>query len=258
MNFLVRRVLPPGLVALVFVGLWQAVIMLFGIEPYLLPSPVSVVGAAGDNSERLLQATLSTGLSTLSGFLIASALGVVLGSLLGLSRWLERGFYPPTLLLQMVPLVAIAPLFVIWFGFGFGSTVTATVVVAIFPVIANTLGGIRGTNPELRELFHFHRAGRFVTWWKLELPSATPGIITGLRVAAGLSVIGAITAEFVSGYTGDSAPLGSIIIASVRTFQTDLMFASVLIASLVGFTLFGLVNLLGWFLLHNWHSGERS
>jgi NitT/TauT family transport system permease protein len=258
MTFLLRRVVPPCVVALVFIGIWQLVIVLFGIEPYLLPSPMSVVGAASENSERLIQATFSTGLSTLTGFLLASVVGVFLGSLLGLSRWLERGFYPPTLLLQMVPLVAIAPLFVIWFGFGFGSTVTATVVVAIFPVIANTLGGIRSTDSELRQLFRFHRAGRFVTWWKLELPSATPGIITGLRVAAGLSVIGAITAEFVSGYTGESAPLGSIIIASVRTFQTDLMFASVLIASLVGFTLFGLVNLLGWFLLHSWHSGERS
>jgi len=258
MTFLLQRVLPPLLVALVFVGIWELVVVVFGVEPYLLPSPGSVVEAIFDNSDRLLQATLATGLSTLAGFLIASVVGVVLGSLLGLSRWLERGFYPPTLLLQMVPLVAIAPLFVIWFGFGFGSTVTATVVVAIFPVIANTLGGIRGTDHELRQLFRFHRAGRLVTWWKLELPSATPAIITGLRVAAGLSVIGAITAEFVSGYTGDSAPLGSIIIASVRTFQTDLMFASVLIASLVGFSLFGLVNLLGWFLLHSWHSGERS
>ena len=253
-----RTALPPLLVAMLFLGLWQGVIVVFSIEPFLLPSPVSVALAAYDHSGRLAQATLSTGLSTLSGFLIAAFLGILLGSLLGLSRWLERGFYPPTLLLQMVPLVAIAPLFVIWFGFGFGSTVTATVVVAIFPVIANTLGGIRGTDPELRQLFRFHRAGRLATWWKLELPSATPGIITGLRVAAGLSVIGAITAEFVSGYTGDAAPLGSIIISSVRTFQTDLMFASVLIASLVGFTLFGLANLLGWFLLHRWHSGERS
>ena len=132
-----------------------------------------------------------------------------------------------------------------------------TVVVAIFPVIASTLGGIRSTDPQLIELFHFHRATRLQTWWKLQLPSASPSIITGLRVAAGLSVIGAITAEFVSGYTGDSAPLGSIIIASVQNFQTALMFAAVLISSLVGFLLFGMVNVLGWFILHHWY-GERT
>ncbi|MEC8558714.1 MAG: ABC transporter permease, partial [Planctomycetota bacterium] len=193
----------------------------------------------------------------LAGFLIAAATGIILGSLLGLSRWLERGFYPPTLLLQMVPLIAIAPLFVIWFGFGASSTIAATVVVAIFPVIASTLGGIRSTDPQLLELFRFHRATRLQTWWKLQLPSASPSIITGLRVSAGLSVIGAITAEFVSGYTGESAPLGSLIIASVQNFQTALMFAAVLISSVIGFVLFGMVNVLGWIILHDWY-GERA
>ena len=256
MRFLLFRCLPPLLVAILFLLLWEAVVVVFEIKPFLLPSPLAVWEAGVLHWERLFHAALRTGGSALVGFLLAGTVGVALGSLLGLSRWLERGFYPPTLLLQMVPLIAIAPLFVIWFGFGARSTIAATVVVALFPVIASTLGGIRATDPQLLELFRFNRASRFQTWWKLQLPSASPSIITGLRVAAGLSVIGAITAEFVSGYTGDSAPLGSIIIASVQNFQTALMFAAVLMSSLVGFLLFGMVNVLGWIILHRWY-GER-
>ncbi len=257
MRFLFHKLLPPVLVAVLFLLLWEGIVVVFEVQPFLLPSPIRVAESAAEHWDRLLWATLRTGGSALAGFLIAAATGITLGSLLGLSRWLERGFYPPTLLLQMVPLIAIAPLFVIWFGFGASSTIAATVVVAIFPVIASTLGGIRSTDPQLLELFRFHRATRLQTWWKLQLPSASPSIITGLRVSAGLSVIGAITAEFVSGYTGESAPLGSLIIASVQNFQTALMFAAVLISSVIGFVLFGMVNVLGWFMLHDWY-GERA
>jgi NitT/TauT family transport system permease protein len=258
MKGLCMRVFPALVVILFFIGAWELFVVTTGIKEYLLPSPLQVVDAAAAHADRLFAATMRTGLSTLAGFLLAATIGVAGGSLLGLSRLLERGFYPPTLLLQMVPLVAIAPLFVIWFGFGARSTIAATVVVAVFPVIANTLGGIRSTDPQLRELFRLGKAGRVAIWWKLELPSASPAIITGLRIAAGLSVIGAITAEFVSGYTGENAPLGAIIMGSVKTFQTDLMFAAVLIASFVGFLLFAIVNVLGWIFLHRWHGGEVS
>jgi NitT/TauT family transport system permease protein len=254
----VMRLLPPVLVVCLFLLVWSAVVQVFGIKEYLLPGPLDVLGALRSDADQLASATLRTAISTVSGFLVAAVVGVVLGSVLGLNRWVERGLYPPTLLLQMVPLIAIAPLFVVWFGFGARSTIAATVVVAVFPVIANTLGGIRSAAPEHRELFRLCEAGRWATWWKLELPSATPSIITGLRVAAGLSVIGAITAEFVSGYTGEDAPLGAIIMGSVKTFRTDLMFAAVLIASLVGFLLFGIVNLIGWLLLHRWYDTTRD
>ena len=258
MNAFLQRVLPPTLVLVVFLLLWTAVISLFDIKEYLLPSPLQVFEAMRQDAGVLLAATLRTMLSTVLGFLIAAVFGVLLGSLLGASRWLERGLYPPTLLLQVVPLIAIAPLFVVWFGFGMRSTVAATAVVALFPVIANTLGGIRSTSPEHRELLQLLGAGRWATWWKLELPSATPAIVTGLRIAAGLSVIGAITAEFVSGYTGGAAPLGALIMGSIKTFRTDLMFAAVLLSSGVGFLLFGIVNFIGWLLLRHWHGSDRS
>lgn len=258
MKVIFYRVLPPLLVAASLVGLWELCVITTGIEPFLLPAPTDVVKAAYEDADRLLDATLRTGIATCIGFLFAAVVGIIVGSFLGFSRWLERGFYPPTLLLQMVPLVAVAPLLVIWFGPGATSTVAATVVVAVFPVVANTLSGIRATDPELRELFQLSKASRLSTWWKLELPSALPAIITGLRIAAGLSLIGAITAEFVTGYTGDSAPLGALIIASVRSFQTSLMFAAILIASLIGFLLFGVVNLVGWLLLHRWHASTIS
>lgn len=258
MKVLVQRAWPPLAFAVGFLLAWQAIVFGFEIKPYLLPSPIDVVRAAIEHSDQLAMAAGRTAFSTVAGFAAAAIIGIVIGSTLGLWRWLERALYPPTLLLQMVPLVAIAPLFVVWFGFGARSTVAATVVVALFPVIANTLDGVRGTDPELRELFRLAGASRFATWWKLELPSATPAIFTGLRVAAGLSVIGAITAEFVSGYAGENAPLGAIIMGSVKTFRTDLMFAAVALASVIGFVLFGIVNAAGWALLHRWHGSLRD
>ena len=247
-----RAIAPPLLLGIAFLALWQLAIFLWSVPEFLLPSPMAVALALYEKSWPLAVATPRTAFSTVSGFLIAALLGIGVGSTLGLSRWAERAFYPPTLLLQMVPLVAIAPLFVVWFGFGARSTIAATVVVALFPVIANTLDGIRNTDPDLRELFALYGAGRLEIWWKLELPSATPAIFTGLRISAGLAVIGAITAEFVSGYTGDDAPLGALILGSIKTFRTDLMFAAIAIASCVGFLLFGLVNALGWIFLHRW------
>ena len=142
----------------------------------------------------------------------------------------------------MVPLVAIAPLLVIWLGNGANAVIASSVVVSIFPVIANTVGGLRSTNPLLAELFAISGATRWQRWTRLGLPSAVPSIVTGLRIAAGLATIGAIVGEFVAGFGGDVAPLGIVIMTSMREFRTEKVFAAVALASLVGFGLFGVVS----------------
>ena len=162
--------------------------------------------------------------------------------------------YPLALLLQMVPLVAIAPLLVLWFGYGLRSTIASACIVAVFPVLASTLDGLRGTDPGLQEIFRIHRAGRLTRWWKLELPSSLPSIVTGCRVAAGLAVIGAVVGEFVSGFAGDRAPLGIVITTGMREARTDIVFAAVGLSACVGFLLFGIVSALGWLLLRRWHA----
>ncbi|MBX3355529.1 MAG: ABC transporter substrate-binding protein [Phycisphaeraceae bacterium] len=258
MKALLRAALPPVTIVMALLLLWEGAVRLFQPAAYLLPGPIDVVRALVGDAERLLSATGRTALSALLGFLFAGVGGVVLGTVLSMSRFLERGFYPLATLFQMVPLVALAPLLVIWFHYGLGATIAASAIVAIFPVLANTLDGLRSVDPGLRELFSMARAGRVVTWWKLGLPASTPQIITGLRIAAGLAVIGTIVGEFVSGYAGRQAPLGVVILSAMRENRADLVFASIALSSLVGLMLFGMVGFGGWLFLRRWHASGNS
>ena len=246
--------IPPVAVVVAAIAIWWLAVRVFDIPQYLLPAPGAVLEAVWSDRERLAWAMLGTAIGASSGFLLAAVLGVAIGSVLGLSRFLERGFYPLTLLLQMVPLVALAPILVVWLGYGQRAVIAAAAIVALFPVIANTLGGMRSVDRDLEELFTLCRAGTLSRWWRLRLPAAVPSIVTGLRIAAGLAVIGAIVGEFVSAYAGDRAPLGMVIVSAMKEYRTDLMFGAIGLAAIVGFALFGIVNLGGWLLLRRWHT----
>jgi NitT/TauT family transport system permease protein len=247
---------PLSVVAIVLVA-WQAADSILQPPAYLLPGPVEITAAFLGDAPRLLAATARTGLAALAGLAVAALLGVVAGSLLSWSRFLRRGVYPLASLLQMVPLVALAPLLVVWFGYGPRATVASAVIVAVFPVLAATIDGLQSTDPGLVELFRVYRAGRLARFWKLGLPSAAPAIVTGMRVAAGLAVIGAVVGEFVSGFGGHDAPLGIVILSALRESRTDLVFAAVGLSAAVGFLLFGTVSGLGWLALRRWQVPAR-
>lgn len=249
---IVSLILPPLATVLIVVLAWEGAVSLFSVPAYLLPPPSRVAGVLWTDRTELLWSTLRTAGATSAGFAIAATLGVAIGSVLSFSRILERGVYPLTLLFQMVPLVAIAPLLVIWLGNGASSVIAASAVVAIFPVIANTVGGLRATDSLLDELFAISGATRWQRWTRLGLPSAVPSIVTGLRIAAGLATIGAIVGEFVAGFGGDIAPLGIVITTSLREFRTEKVFAAVALASVVGFVLFGVVSVLSTQLLRRY------
>jgi NitT/TauT family transport system permease protein len=240
-------------VAVLLAG-WEAAVALSGVGEYLLPSPARVGRALVEDRSRLLSAAGRTAAATLLGFAISAVAGVLLGSLLSLVRIAERGVYPLTLLLQMVPLVAIAPMLSIWFGWGLPSVVAASVIVSIFPVIASTLSGLRSVDEGHRELFAVLGAGPVATWFQLGLPSALPSIVTGLRIAAGLSVIGAIVGEMVGAFGGSRAPLGAVVTSALKQNRTPEVFAAIALAALVGFAVFGIVNLAGRLLLRRWHA----
>ncbi len=248
---------PPALVVVILLVLWELVVLLFSIPEYLLPTPIAVGRTMIDQWPRLIAATGRTATATLAGFGASAVLGVVAGSLLSLVPLARRGIYPLTLLLQMVPLVAIAPMLVIWFGIGLPSVIVAACIVSIFPVIAGTLDGLQSVDAGLAEMFRIQRVGRIRTWWKLGLPWSIPSVITGLRIAAGLAVIGAIVGEFVGAYGGQRAPLGAIITSALKQNQTSTVFAAIGMASALGFLLFGLVNLGGWLLLRRWHASAQ-
>ena len=231
---------------------WSAVKWAFELKDFMLPSPLGVATAFLDDPAPFLRGALQSAGSALLGFAIAAVGGVALGSVISLSRTVERSVYPLTLLFQMVPLVAIAPLLVLWFDYGSPAIVASAAIVSIFPVIASTVSGLSSRDPNLDELFRVLGAGRLATWWKLALPSAVPSIVTGLRIAAGLATIGTVCGEFLAGIAGENAPLGVMITTALRNFQTDRVFVSVLLAAAVGFAVFGTVNLASRLLLARW------
>jgi len=254
----IRRALPPVAALVLLLALWEIGSRLLQIPVYVLPPPSAVAAAGAARSGALLSAAFCTGRAALTGFALSAVIGVVVAVLLGSSRILERALYPYTVFLQTVPIVAIAPVLVIWFGAGFRAVTVSALIVSIFPVIANTLSGLRSVDPALRDMFRLYGASRAATLLKLELPAAVPSIVTGLRVAGGLAVIGTIVGEFVAGYAEDGAGLGITVMEANRQFRTDLLFAAVLSASILGLFIFGAVNLAGYLLLRKWHPSEKG
>jgi NitT/TauT family transport system permease protein len=253
----VSRIIAPVATLLVALACWEVAVRVLNPPPFLVPAPSAVAEAAYDDAPMLAAATVRTALGSAGGFAVAGALGLALGSAIAAVGFLRRGIYPLATIFQMVPLVAVAPLMVIWFGYGVKTTIAASAVVAFFPVLAATIDGFSSVDPGLRELFAMHGSRGLSRWLKLDLPASLPSIATGLRIAAGLAVIGAVVGEFVSGYGGRDAPLGIVILTSMREARTDLVFAAVALAAIVGFALFGIVNVASWLLLRRWHASAR-
>jgi NitT/TauT family transport system permease protein len=254
---LARAVAPPTATLLASMLLAEALVRVCRVPAWLLPPPSQVIRTMVAQGQMLGQAAMTTAEASMGGFALSAGIGVILAIGLSTSRLIERAFYPYTVFFQTVPIVAIAPLLVLWFGPGMRAVAVSAFIVAVFPVIANTLSGLRSVDPALRDMFQLYGAGRVATLFKLKLPSALPNVVTGLRIASGLAVIGAIVGEFVAGFSEGSAGLGITVLVSYRQLRTDLLFAAVLCASLLGLALFGLVHLLGYLLLRRWHPSER-
>jgi len=220
---LIRRALPPFAALTFLLAIWELGARLLGIPAYLLPPPSAVAAAAWGNAGTLLAAAWSTARAALAGFSLSVVLGVAAAVALASSRLLTRALYPYTVFLQTVPIVAVAPLLVLWFGAGFQATAVAALIVSVFPVIANTLAVLRSVDPALRDLFHIYGASRLATLIKLEIPSAIPSIVTGLRIASGLAVIGTLVGEFAAGYSEDGAGLGITVLAAKDQAEAFLM-----------------------------------
>jgi NitT/TauT family transport system permease protein len=255
---LARRALPPLAALALLLGAWELAARALHLPAYVLPPPSAVASAAIADAAALASAAWCTGRAALTGFALSGVIGVLVAVALASSRTLERALYPYTVFLQTVPIVAVAPILVLWLGPGFRAVTASALIVSVFPVIANTLMGLRSVDPALRDLFRLYGASRRAALLNLELPSAVPSIVTGLRVAGGLAVIGAIVGEFVAGYAEDGAGLGITVMAANRQLRTDLLFAAVLAASLLGLAIFGAVNLAGWLLLRRWHPSEKA
>lgn len=251
----IRALLPPVVTFIVLTALAEIVIRALDIPAWQVPRPSRVLDAFVQQAPALARSALITAQAAFLGFAMAGALGIIIAIILSTSKWIERAFYPYTIFFQTVPIIAIAPLLVIWFDAGTQAVTVAALIVGIFPVIANTLAGLRSVDPNLRDLFHLYGGGAITTLWKLKLPSALPNIVTGLRIAAGLAVIGAIVGEFVAG-SGEG--LGILVLSANRQGGVALLFAAVLTASLLGLILFGIVQGCGYLLLRRWHASAQG
>lgn len=257
-RWLLRFVLPPAVTLVLLLAAWEIAGTLWRVPDYLLPTPREIALASVTSASVLLRGTMLTGLGAALGFALSAVVGVLIAVVFSLSRIVERAVFPFTVFLQTVPLVAIAPMLIVWSGYGLRAVTIAAFIVSVFPVIANTLIGLRSVDPALRDMFRLYGASPWARLWKLSLPSALPNIFTGLRIAAGLAVIGAIVGEFVSGHAGENAGLGIIVMSSMRDFSTDLLFAAIVLSSLLGLALFGLVNASGYLMLRRWHASAQG
>jgi len=248
------------LTALVFFGvlvLWQLSIAVFQVHPIVLPSPSRVAQAAWQEQTALLTGLGVTGAAAGLGLLISIVLGTCVSIAFSQSRWIRAAFYPYVVFLQTVPIVAIAPLLITWFGYGFRTVVLVATIISLFPVISNVTSGLVSVEENFKDLFRLHRASRWQTLIKLRIPSAVSHLILGTRISAGLAVIGAIIGEFFVGNgSTDYAGLGTLMTGWQNLARTDALMAVVLVSAFLGWIMIATVNAVSRGLLWRWTSGS--
>jgi NitT/TauT family transport system permease protein len=258
MQKFLAKVLPPLIVLIAAALALEWYVRIRHTPAFIMPAPSAVLRTLVDRRLQLLSSLWTTAEAALIGFGASIVVGILAAIGLAASPWVRRAFYPYTIFFQTVPVVAFAPLLVIWFSAGLTSVSISAFIVSVFPVIANTLDGLLATDPALLDLFQLYGASPLDRLWKLRLPYALPGIVTGLRISAGLAVIGTVVGEFLVGTLGDAEGLGVKIVGAMKNGRTDRVFAAVLVASLLGLAMFAGVNLIGYLLLRRWHGLSRE
>ncbi len=256
---IVRIVLPIVVLVLVAV-LWEALVKIENIPIYVLPSPGRILRTLVEDWALLFQSLMVTLTTTIEGFVLAAVGGVGLAVLFNQSRLIEYSLYPFAVILQVTPIVAVAPLLLIYLPQR-AAVLACAWIVAFFPVLANTTLGLNSVDRNLADLFALYHASRAQVLWRLKLPSALPYILGGLRIAGGLSLIGAVVAEIAAGSAGAGSGLAYRIAESGYRLNIPRMFAALLLLSFAGIVIFYLLSLINHLALRRWHEsalqGER-
>jgi NitT/TauT family transport system permease protein len=257
-----RRLMTLANAVAVFAALlviWQLILWIFKVQPYMLPTPWAVAKAVVARFPSLLTSLSITAGESLGGLLASIVVGVVVALIFAQSRWVRRMLYPYTILLQTVPIIAIAPLILMWIGAGALAVTFIAFVISLAPVIANTTQGLVSVDENLVNLFLMHNASPAQILFKLRLPHAVPSLFVGIRIASGIALIGAITGELYAGSSrvGEGGLGYSILYASTQ-LQTDCLFALVFAATVLGFSFIFAVMFLEWYFLHRWHESARA
>lgn len=232
---------------------WETAVRVNNVPTYLLPSPSLIATTIYEEFWSLLPSLLVTVKITLEAFVIAAVGGLLLGILFASSRLIERCLFPYAVILQVTPVVAIAPLIIIWVKNTQLALLVCAWLVAFFPVVSNAAVGLRSTDRNLEHLFQLYGAGKAQRLWLLKLPSAMPYYLAGLRISGGLALIGAVVAEFVAGTGGSQTGLAYRILESGYRLQIPRMFAALVLISLTGIVIFVTISFLSRFILRHWH-----
>lgn len=250
--------LPPLLIGVFVLVLWEVLVRIFAVPPYVLPGPLLILETLWIDGPLLFRSLWITLEITIVALLLAVLGGAGLAFLMAQSRWLERSLFPYAVIAQVTPVVAIAPLIIIWVNDAFLSLVVCAWIVAFFPVLANTIAGFRSADRNLRDLFRLYGASRWQVQYLLEAPSALPYFFAGLRISGGLALIGAVVAEFVAGTGGTATGLAFRILEAGYRLQVPRLFAALVLLSIAGIVIYAALNALSGYLLARWHDGERS
>jgi NitT/TauT family transport system permease protein len=257
----VAQVIAPAIVFILVMAVWLFIsyVLLDARRRFLMPPPqqVVLVGLADPrNLSEILGGLWATTQVAIVGLAVAIAIGTVIPVLMIQARWIEWSIYPWAVVLQTIPILAIVPLIGFWFQFGFSSRVLVCVLISLFPIITNTLFGLKSSDQAHHDLFTLQHATRFQRLLKLQLPGALPAIVSGWRIAAGLSVVGAIVGDFF--FRQGDPGIGRLIDDYRARLQSEQLFASVGLSSLLGLVVFWGFGLLGQLLVGSWHDSHHS
>jgi len=242
------------------VGIWYLV-SYFGLSPqqrFLLPPPNQVVEQGflnWQNFHQILEALRSTGTVALIAFAFSSLIGMTFAILMSEANWIERSFFPLAVALQTLPFLAIVPLVGFWFGYDFQSRIIVATIVSLFPIITNTLFGLKSVEPAHADLFRLHHATRWIRLWRLKLPSALPSIFSGLRISAGLCVIAAIVTDFFiqSGTPG----IGGLLDLFASELESERLIAALIMTALLGIVIYLVISAVAHRVIGKWHSSYQ-
>jgi NitT/TauT family transport system permease protein len=253
MRVRLNTVAPPLVAFVLLIGAWQVFVSVLGLPQYILPPPTAVFGAAVTRWGDLWGALTTTFMAALVGLGLSVFVGVAAALIMAQSKVLERSLYPYAVILQTIPIIAIAPLVVIWLGAGTPSVIVISFLISLFPMISNTTAGLSATDHNLVNMFELYNA----RWWqrtlKLTFPSALPYIMTGLRISSGLAIIGAIVGEFVGGIAGQRGGLGYVLTAAAIRLDMPYLFAAAFASAMLGISIFVVVSFVQNLALRNWH-----
>ena len=248
--------LAPALFIAALLIVWEVAVRIGHVPPFILPGPIAIAATLVSDFPLLFTAMIFTVGVTTCAFLFSAVFGLLLAMLMASSRWVERMLYPLAVVLQVTPVVAIAPLIIIWVHDTRFSLLICAWLVAFFPVVANATAGLRSTDPNLVSLFRLYGASRWQVLAWCRLPAASPYYLAGLRIAGGLSLIGAVVAEFVAGTGGTKSGLAFVIVESGYRLNMARMFAALFLISVTGVLLYTLLSRLTHLVLRHWHESN--